>query len=247
MAEDLQVDFSWAGRGQYKRDDEVAIIVDVLRGSSVVVAALARGSEAVLTAVDVRQAMSLARERGALLVGERKSLRVPGFDFGNSPVEISRANLKGRKIVFTSTNFPRAYRWARKASVRIVGSLLNASSAADYSCAVARQLGVQNIRIVLAGESGESCDDDLAFVGAVAERFEKQGVGLSDATARAAQYVAASGPIALVEHSAHAKRLAELGFEKDVAYCCQLDAFDLVPIGKGDKIEQPSNDSFSVS
>ena len=69
------------------RNTEYCVIIDVLRASSTVVTALARGFQEVRTVTTIRDALGL-RKKGYILAGERKGITLPGFDLGNSPSEI---------------------------------------------------------------------------------------------------------------------------------------------------------------
>jgi 2-phosphosulfolactate phosphatase len=64
------------------------VVIDVLRSTTTVVAALANGAKAVIPAVTSEEAVRLAsnlEKDGVLLAGERKSLKIEGFALGNSP------------------------------------------------------------------------------------------------------------------------------------------------------------------
>ena len=66
----------------------VAVVVDVLRATTVMVHALADGCEAVIPCAEIEEAQSVAAglpSGTALLGGERGGLPIPGFDLGNSP------------------------------------------------------------------------------------------------------------------------------------------------------------------
>ena len=66
----------------------VAVVVDVLRATTVMVQALAAGCEAVIPCGEIDEAKAVAAglpAGTALLAGERQGLPIPGFDLGNSP------------------------------------------------------------------------------------------------------------------------------------------------------------------
>src|SRR6516225_8202045 len=66
----------------------VAVVVDVLRATTVMVHALAAGCAAVIPCGEIDEAVEIAAnlpEGTALLAGERQGLPIPGFDLGNSP------------------------------------------------------------------------------------------------------------------------------------------------------------------
>ena len=70
----------------------VAVVVDVLRATTVMVYALAAGCEAVIPCGEIDEAKATAASLppgSALLAGERQGLPIPGFDLGNSPGEFT--------------------------------------------------------------------------------------------------------------------------------------------------------------
>ena len=81
----------------------VGIVVDVLRATSTMTQALAAGYRRVLCCSEVDEARSIAAaEGGAVLAGERKTVRIDGFDFGNSPREFLEP--AAETVVLTTTN-----------------------------------------------------------------------------------------------------------------------------------------------
>lgn len=87
--------------------DRVVVVIDVLRAATTTAVALANGAVAVMPFESVHAATAHAQQMDATdvrLGGERRMQRLPGFDFGNSPLEYSAEQVEGRTIVFTTTN-----------------------------------------------------------------------------------------------------------------------------------------------
>ena len=77
-----------------------AIIVDVFRAFTTAAIAFDRGADHIVLVAEVEEALELHRRGvGNLVMGEVDGKRPVGFDFGNSPVEISQADLAGKTIV----------------------------------------------------------------------------------------------------------------------------------------------------
>ena len=79
------------------------IIIDVFRAFTTAAVAFSRGAEKIVLVAEVKEALEL-RDRGVgeLCIGEVSGLRPEGFDFGNSPHEMSTADVHG-KILIQST------------------------------------------------------------------------------------------------------------------------------------------------
>ena len=78
-----------------------AVIIDVFRAYTTAAVAFSRGAEKIILVAEVAEALEL-RERGAgsLCVGEVDGIRPEGFDFGNSPFELSEADVAGASRIY---------------------------------------------------------------------------------------------------------------------------------------------------
>src|SRR4051794_9488006 len=89
----------------------VAVVVDALRATTVMIHALAAGCAVILPCREVDEARHLAAglpPGSALLAGERQGLPIAGFDLGNSPSAFTPALCRGKTLVMTTTNGTRA-------------------------------------------------------------------------------------------------------------------------------------------
>ena len=87
--------------------DRVVVVIDVLRAATTVAAALDAGARAVIPfeTVDETASRAKAYARGEVqLAGERRMVKIDGFDLGNSPAEYTAASVDGRTILYTTTN-----------------------------------------------------------------------------------------------------------------------------------------------
>jgi 2-phosphosulfolactate phosphatase len=86
-----------------KRAEGTVVIVDVFRAFTTAAVALARGAARIVMVAEIEEALRL-RDRGVgeICVGEVNGIRPEGFDYGNSPYEMTQAPLKD-KVVIQST------------------------------------------------------------------------------------------------------------------------------------------------
>ncbi|HEX6989937.1 MAG TPA: 2-phosphosulfolactate phosphatase, partial [Bacillota bacterium] len=87
----------------------VVCVIDVLRASSTITAALAAGAAAVRPVATVEAALALRDQLRAegidvVLAGERGGDPPPGFDLGNSPRDCTPERVGGRELILTTTN-----------------------------------------------------------------------------------------------------------------------------------------------
>jgi 2-phosphosulfolactate phosphatase len=67
-----------------------------------------------------------------VLVGERDEKKIEGFDFGNSPTEIIKADLSGKTVIQTTTAGTRGLINATNADAVLTGSFVNADAIIRY-------------------------------------------------------------------------------------------------------------------
>jgi len=210
---------------------QVCVVVDVLRASTSLVTLVERGAEAVYIAPSV----ALARQRagrlpGAVVAGEEGGLAPEGFDYGNSPVELSTAEVRGRPVVFVTTNGTAAIRAVAGLGPVLIGAMRNGAAAAAEAVRLARGSG-SDVTVVCAGREGGFGLDDAYCAGYLASRFLAYGeCDLTDG-AEAALLLFRSEPdaLAVFTRAAAGRNIIRLGLTADVSYCAQRDCSSTVP------------------
>jgi 2-phosphosulfolactate phosphatase len=138
----------------------VTVVIDVFRAFSGACYAYARGAKRLIPVAEIDAALSIKREHPEYLtIGERGGKKVNGFDFGNSPTEISEADVRGRTIVHTTSAGTQGLTNAPGADVVLTGSLVNAAAI----CAYIQSLEPERVSIVRMGKEAKerSAEDDL--------------------------------------------------------------------------------------
>jgi 2-phosphosulfolactate phosphatase len=205
----------------------VGIVVDVLRATSTMTQALASGYRRVLCCAEIEEARALAESEGpAKLAGERRLEAIPGFDFGNSPREVS-GEPAAETLVLTTTNGTGLLVSAAARFEHVyIGSLLNL----DAVAAVARSHG-QDVAVLCAGVLGELALDDAYCAGRIAEALGGDRTDSATAAIRlAGTYADAREGIG---SSRSAWNLRRHGLEADIEWCARENALDAVPRYRG--------------
>lgn len=214
------------------------VVVDVLRATTTICHALAAGAKSVVPCLEIDEARAKAQELGraqVVLGGERRGLKIEGFDLGNAPTEYTAASVGGKNVVFTTTNGTRAMRHAAQAGEILIGAFAN------LSAVVGVLLGNDEVDLVCAGTGGAITAEDALFAGAVVERLTSTTIGgtrhapdLNDQAllARDAwRTVEGSGTalsIVLRDCQGGRNLIAE-GFDADIDTAARIDTFDFVP------------------
>ena len=220
------------------REGELAgrsvVVIDVLRATTTIVAAIASGAKAVVPAASseeaVRMSANLERD-GFLLAGERRSVRIEGFALGNSPGEMTPEVVAGRTVFLTTTNGTPALLAAHGGDPVLVGAAVNFSALAAR--ARERFLEHGDLAILCAGRERQFALEDAYAAGRLikAVRRSRRRVALNDA-ALVALLVADQYPTwsAALTDSAAARQLSELDLRDDVAFAATEDRFAVVPV-----------------
>ena len=103
----------------------VVVIIDVLRAFTTAAYAFDAGAREIRIVATAEEAFDLRRADPKLvLVGEIDGKPIDGFDFGNSPYDVGRAELSGRTLVLRSTSGTQGVVRATGAERVFLGSLV---------------------------------------------------------------------------------------------------------------------------
>jgi 2-phosphosulfolactate phosphatase len=153
----------------------VAVVVDVLRATTVMVHALAAGCEAVIPCGEIDEAREVAAslpEGTALLVGERQGLPIPGFDLGNSPGDFTPEVCEGKTLVMTTTNGTRAILASLEAERVYIASFGNLrATSSELSVQFLKKDHKHPVHIICAGTDGHISLEDSLLAGALADQI----------------------------------------------------------------------------
>lgn len=136
----------------------VVVIIDVYRAFTTEAIAFQKGVEKIILVAEIDEALKL-REQGVgdLCVGEVEGMRPEGFDFNNSPHELSQADLKGKTLIHSTRAGTVGVTAAKNADVIYGGSLAVAQATVD---AILKQ-NADVVTLVAMGWAGhERTDED---------------------------------------------------------------------------------------
>jgi 2-phosphosulfolactate phosphatase len=194
-----------------------------------------QGAARVLVAGIIEEAREAAQKiPGVLLCGERNVQPVPGFDYGNSPVQFSQADLTGRELIMTTTNGTRAFYACPLDSTRLAGSFYNAEAVALKALTMAKDRG-GNISLVCSGELDYFALDDAVCAGYLAlelQRLQGQVIPLEldeSALAAIALYEAFEPP-KVIDYCNSAQAVILGGLPDDPPFCMRTSVSQSVPM-----------------
>lgn len=135
-----------------------AIVIDVFRAFTTAAIAFDRGATQITLVAEAADALALHRGGvGDLLMGEVDGKRPDGFDFGNSPHEISQADVAGKSLVqSTRAGTVGVAAAAANADVIYLGSFVVAQATAN----AVRRNNPNLLTIVAMGDQGQVRSDE---------------------------------------------------------------------------------------
>lgn len=200
------------------------IVIDVLRATSVIVTALENGAKSIYPFKEIESAKLNCKN--GLLAGERKGLKITGFDFGNSPLEFTREKIQRKDIFMTTSNGTRAIENSLGADNLYIACYLNVT-------AVSKKLleDKKDIVILCSGTDDKFSLDDSLCAGIIAKKIsEEADVQMDDFSLSLKRLAELSSNIEnILKDSKHYSYLKSIGHEKDLEFCTQIDLYNIVP------------------
>lgn len=231
----IDVAFTPAGLSHPEVHGRTVFVIDILRATTTMCAALSNGAKSIIPVSSTEEALRLTHtiaSNDVLLAGERKCAKIPGFDLGNSPLEMKEETVRGKTLVITTSNGTEALLACQG------GGSVYLTAAANLSLAAERGREAlddhQPVLIVCAGRNGAFALDDAYCAGQLAAAIlggTKPRGGLNDA---------ALASIALVRRyrdhwerplgsSRSGRELVKLGYGDDVRDAARVDAYPVLP------------------
>jgi 2-phosphosulfolactate phosphatase len=222
--------------GRDELSDRTVVVIDVLRATTTICAALAAGARAVIPCLTVDDAWRRAEQLpagNAVLAGERRGLPIEGFGLDNSPGEFTPESVGGKTVILTTTNGTRALLHARAARRIVVGALANLS-------AVCSTLDNADVDVHCAGTDGQASDEDMLVAGAIVERLATGGAWTlsTDAEEARKRWREVSGGdgrdfqqavVEALRASRGGQNLIAIGMARDIEWAARIDRFAIVP------------------
>jgi len=139
----------------------LAVVIDVFRAFTTGAYVMANGADAIYPVATVEEAFELKRQHHDwILMGERGGKQVAGFDFGNSPHDVSNVDFTGYSVIQTTSAGTNGLFNAYGAEEILPGSFVMADAIVDYI----KNRNPEEVSIVAMGWGGlEKAPEDESF------------------------------------------------------------------------------------
>jgi 2-phosphosulfolactate phosphatase len=229
----LQVD-------EFSLRDRTIVVIDVLRAGTSIIVALSNGAKEIIPVATVESAVKISGNLFGdviLLGGERNGKMIEGFNLGNSPSEYTQDRVRGKSIIFNTTNGSQALVKARYARELFVCGFVNISAAAKILAENPR-----DFTVLCSGNNGAFSMEDSVCAGMLIDKVTTLGdtkFALTDGSQAAHALYKKFGKniLKVVGTSDHGRHLREIGFDADLKTCAGIDTIPVVGCLDGNSIK----------
>lgn len=214
---------------------KTVVVLDVLFATTTIAMALHHGATDVITVSEVDQALRYRGSSDFILAGEKDAVIPDGF-VTFAPVELSRLELAGRRLVLVTTNGTVALDNSRGAAHIYTGALVNAG-------AIVRRLLDHHhdgtILLVCSASRHRFNIEDFIGAGVLVERLvgaAPERFALSDAALAARNLARNSDVREALFDSRVGRMMQEMNLVEDVELAARMDTYDVTPKLLGDSV-----------
>jgi 2-phosphosulfolactate phosphatase len=224
----VQVCFSPHSYPLFQEQEQIVVVVDVLRATSAICAGIANGVNSIMPVETIDEAKSYSK-KGFIVAGERNGEVLDGFELGNSPYSFMDSKLVGKNIALTTTNGTKAIKSAYQAESIVIGAFVNLASVVEYLLSKKK-----NVLVLCAGWKDKFNLEDTLFAGALSLELLNSNLYFTSCdSTRAAMvlYEHANNDLEkFLKDSSHRERLGKLNLQKDIEFCLTVNKLKVLPI-----------------
>lgn len=220
---------------RFENKGAIVVIIDVLRASSAICTAFSNGAVSIIPVAEISKAKEY-KKQGYLVAAERDGFVLDFADFGNSPFNFTREMVKGKTIVYSTTNCTRIIELASSSYKTVIGAFINISALSDWLLKEGR-----DVILLCAGWKDKVNLEDTLCAGAFAQRLLKDPVfyTICDSAKLGLDLweIAGTDPLGYIEKAAQRSRLREKGLDDCIEYCMTPDKSRAIPLMENGRLK----------
>jgi 2-phosphosulfolactate phosphatase len=226
----VEICFTPAVYNTFRNNEAIVVVVDILRATSAIVTAFMNGAERIIPVATLEEAKDY-KNQGYLVAAERDGIIRDFADFGNSPFNFTAERIKGKEIVYSTTNGTNTIMMASHSYQVLIGAYMNHQALVDHIIRENRDL-----LVLCAGWKQKFNLEDTLFAGALAQAVLEHGNYLTvcDSTYAAIDLwdLAKTDLMGYIEKVAQRHRLKKNGLDDVLEYCHTFDLTEKIPVLK---------------
>ena len=204
------------------------VVVDILRATTAICTAFGYGAASVIPVVSKKEAKE-KKQQGWLVAGEEDGIKLPFADFGNAPLEFRNPSIKGKEIVFCTTNGTKSISLGSQYGKVLVASFVNLEAVCGWL-----KDDWNDVMILCAGWKDSFSLEDAICAGAMADMLVNAFgfLPVNDETLASITLWnhASKSMMKHVSRSSHYLRLLGIEDRKGLKYCFFPEKFHVVPM-----------------
>jgi 2-phosphosulfolactate phosphatase len=216
------------------KEDFVVVVVDILRATTSICAALHYGIKEIIPVSSIEEAIKY-KKNGYLVACESNGATLDFADMGNSPSDFLKKTYRDQPIAFSTTNGTLVINKAREdADLVVIGSFINLTALCRFL--VSRN---KNVVVLCAAWKNLFNLEDSIFAGALSHLLLHSGFDTHCDSVKASIDLWEKARTNLGEYlakSSHRNRLKHLVSDEDYAFTTSIDISETVPIVKDGRI-----------
>lgn len=232
----IEVHYSPSEVDELQLKDKNVVVIDVLRSCTTVATALQNGAKEIIPLNNIENAVKISGNLvGEVILrgGERNGRMIEGFDLGNSPQEYNEKVVKGKSIIYLTSNGTVAMVKGKFAKNLVIASFVNLSTVLKFLLTL-----TDNLIFICAGKDNRFCLEDTVCAGKIIENLKKKSLSeliLDDGAMAALSLNKDFGKdiLRMLKNSTHGKHLIEIGYEEDLKVCAKIDSVPVLPVLNG--------------
>ena len=228
----IEVCFSPALFQYYKNSKAIVVVIDTLRATSAICNAFQNGVEKIIPVKTVEEAREY-KKKGYIVAAERDGYVLDFADFGNSPFNFTEERVKGKTIVYSTTNGTQAIQMAASCYMVAIGSFLNLSTLCNWLINEGK-----DVLLLCAGWKNKFNLEDTVLAGAITEKLiaENNYSTICDSAIAALDIWSLAKPdiLGYVDNAAQRTRLREKGLDDVLEFCHTPDSANVIPVLEND-------------
>ncbi|MCD4745602.1 MAG: 2-phosphosulfolactate phosphatase [Bacteroidales bacterium] len=226
------------------KENYIVVIVDILRATTSICTAFKNGVKAIIPVATIEEAYEY-KKKGYIIASERDGKVTDFADFGNSAFNFTVERVKGKTIIYSTTNGTQAIEMAKSAKNVVIGSFINLKSLTEWLVKHNK-----NVVILCAGWKNKFNLEDSIFAGVLVENLLKYPIFKINCDSASAALdlwkLAKTDLLGFIEKAAHRHRLKKLGLDDVLEYSFTLNTSDVVPVLDDKIIKDVNNNSENL-
>ncbi len=223
----IEVCFTPAVYNEFRNDEAIVVIVDILRATSAIITAFLHGAKRIIPVATLEEAKEY-KDKGYIVAAERDGIKRDFADFGNSPFNFQNDFIRNQEIVYSTTNGTQCIMLARESYRVLIGGYLNIDALVNYLT-----LNQRDVLILCAAWKNKFNLEDSLFAGALTDMLlqTEDFYTICDSAHASVDLwnIARNNILQYIDKAAQRHRLRKNNLDDVIGYCHTMNLTNIIP------------------